>query len=523
MAQRSVKDILHRSKKAWKIKDNWKSLYEDAYDLVLPGLNPYRDEKENPKPMNRQFDSTATKSAIRLANRLLQDLTPPDDNWIQVRTGPALDLELKDDKGKIAEVNKLLSSVSRLANMVVNQGEMVDARGMAFLDMVITGMGVLLDREDASDRTNPMVSQCVSQSEIAIEIDGRGQDVGFYRNRDITVDDIETLWSDATIPASLEKIRQDDVTKKVRVHEVNYLDRDTNKWRYEILYVVDENDSDRIFAEELDVCPWTIFRWLRLPGVPYGPGPILLLLPDIRTANKIIEMILKNAALALAGMYMARDDGVLNPENIMITPGAIIPVASTGGSMGASIEPLPVARNFDIGQLVLELIQKRIRAGLYDDSLPEVSGNPRSATEIINRVRELTQDIGGAIGRLTSDTVQYGRKVVSILAKNGFVPEIKIDQFTIKMQVNSPLANAQQMREVEVVTQWLQTIVLLAGPEAARVIAKREDIAVWMADRMGVPADLVNDPAEQQQVKQEIMAEMAMAQQPAAAPMQQAA
>ena len=42
-------------------------------------------------------------------------------------------------------------------------------------------------------------------------------------------------------------------------------------------------------------------------------------------------MILRNASIAIAGVYTARDDGVLNPNNIRISPGSIISVASNGG------------------------------------------------------------------------------------------------------------------------------------------------------------------------------------------------
>lgn len=523
MAKRTVEQNLLRSKDAWEIKDRWRSLFEEAYDLVLPGLNPYRNDKENPRPMDKQFDSTATKSAIRLANRLLSELTPPDQNWMQLRVGPALEAAMNDDKDEINKVNSELSKISRMANMVVNQGDMVDARGMAFLDMVIAGTGILLDMKDEKSKTNIMISQCVSQSEVAIETDARGMDVGFYRKREMFVDNIKILWPDATLTDELAKLEKDKDRKKVTVDEITYLDTDTEKWRYEVIYSVGDKNKGLIFEREHTVCPWTVFRWLRLPGMPYGPGPVLLTLADIRTANKIVEMVLKNAAIALAGMYLARDDGVLNPDNILITPGAIIPVGSTGGTMGASLTPLPTSRNFDIAQLILGDFQKRIRSGLYDDSLPEVSGNPRSATEIINRIRELTQDIGGAMGRLTSDVVQYGRKIVSILVETGNIKhKFKVDQFTIKMQINSPLANAQQMREVENTTQWIQSVISIGGQQAPQIIAKLPLIYMWMAERMGVPMEFVNDNSEQQKAISDMAAAAGMQMAPAGA-LQQAA
>lgn len=520
MPQLSVNEILQREKAAWMIKDRWRHLYEEAYEMVMPGINPYVADRNQPFTNNRQFDSTTTRSAIRLANRLLNELTPPDDNWIDIKTGPVLDKNIGDNAQAKKQINDILSGAAMLANMVVNQGEMVDARGLAFLDLVISGMGVLLDMEDMTSDVSPMISQSVPQSEIAVTTDARNRDIEFFRRRkDVFVRDLEVLWADVKIPPALSDLLKKDEAK-VNLCEITYWGGPKdNRWYYEVIYTNGEGkEGARIVERVYDICPWTIFRWIRLPGVAYGPGPVLLSLADIRTANKIVEMVLKNAALALSGVYLARDDGVLNPDNITLSQGAILPVASTGGTAGASLVPLQTGRNFDIGQLVLKEFQERIRMGLYDDSLREKVGNPRSAQEIIQLVRDLTQDIGSAIGRLTSDTVNYGRKVVDILVRQGMIEvPIKIDQFTLKLQINSPLANAQQLREVEKIIQWLQTVISIGGPQLALVVAKMPEIMVYIADRLGVPMSLVNSADEIEKVQQD------MAQIAASPDMQQAA
>ena len=55
-------------------------------------------------------------------------------------------------------------------------------------------------------------------------------------------------------------------------------------------------------------------------------------LPDIRTANKVVELVLKNASIAVTGIWQADDDGVLNPGTVRLVPGTIIPKAP--GSAG---------------------------------------------------------------------------------------------------------------------------------------------------------------------------------------------
>jgi hypothetical protein len=87
--------------------------------------------------------------------------------------------------------------------------------------------------------------------------------------------------------------------------------------------------------------PWVISRYMKVSGEVYGRGPLLTALPDIKTLNKTLELLLKNASLAVSGAYTAADDGVLNPQTVKIVPGAIIPVARNGGPQGDSLKPLP--------------------------------------------------------------------------------------------------------------------------------------------------------------------------------------
>lgn len=502
--QEEPKQIVKRAEEAWKIKDRWKSIFQECYDLALAGLNPYVTDKKAPRPMNMQFDSTAPNAVMKLANRILMDLTPPHEDWIEVVAGPVLEMQFKKTPKVLDELREKLEGVSKITNMMINLGEMVSARHSAFIDLVITGLGVLLDLEDPSDDINPVVSQCVSQDEVAIEIDARGRRTGIFRKRKIKVGDIETLWDDAELTKELKDLKKKDRNTEVDLIEATYYAGDKRKrgsnqplWHYEVFYNTSGKNPDRIVERGYDENPWTIFQWLPLPGCPYGPSPVMLALADIRTANKIVEMILKNAALSLAGMYLVRDDGVVNPDNIVITNGGFIPVGSTGGTLGASIAPLETGRDFDVGQIVLKDFREQINKWLFNNNLPPLSGKVHSATEIIERVSEITRDIGGAIGRLTVDLDSYVASKIGILIRRGIIPfDLKIDQFTLKIQINSPLARAQQLKKVETVVQWLQMVQSIGGEQLLILSAKLPEISAWIAQAMGVPSELVNDEEE---------------------------
>ena len=87
--------------------------------------------------------------------------------------------------------------------------------------------------------------------------------------------------------------------------------------------------DDVIYEEGFgESTPFIVGRTTVIPGEVYGRGPLMRVLPDIKTLNKMAENSLKSAALAVAGVWTATDDGVINPYSITLAPGVVIPVGS---------------------------------------------------------------------------------------------------------------------------------------------------------------------------------------------------
>lgn len=498
--------VKKRSDAAWVLADKWRSIREEAYELAFAGINPYAADKASPRVMMSQFDSTAVTSTIRTVGRVSADMMPPDQDWIMLEPGPLLEIEMADNQEALTHLKNQLGDVSKVGNMVINSGAAVDARTAALLDAYIAGAGYVLAMEDPEDDVEPISEQAVSQAEVAIEEDGKGRICGLYRRRKIKIRNITGVWDDARVPSDLAGRADEDSDPEIEVLEATYRDNTAKKWRYEVFYCDGKKNVTPLVEREYDVNPWSVFRWMKLPGIPYGPGPVILALADIRTVNKVMEMLLKNAALALAGMYLVRDDGVVNMNNIIITQGGMIPVQSTGGSaLGASIVPLTTNREFNLGQIVLEQLQMSIKKQLFDATLPPDRGTPATATEMIQRIRELTQDFGLSIGRLDADVVQYVRRRLEILANRGMIPRLKVDQFTFKIRIKSPLARASQLQAVEQIIQFYEIVARLAGPEAAAIAVKLEQVIVFIAEKMGISTDLYRSAGEQEEEKNRML------------------
>ena len=98
--ERSVSDIKNRYKIADTHKEQWRSIYEEAYEYALPMRNLYDGYNESgvagQNKMKRVFDSTAIHSTARFANRIQSSLFPPQRAWCRLQPGNEIPDERKE-------------------------------------------------------------------------------------------------------------------------------------------------------------------------------------------------------------------------------------------------------------------------------------------------------------------------------------------------------------------------------------------------------------------------------------------
>jgi hypothetical protein len=249
-------------------------------------------------------------------------------------------------------------------------------------------------------------------------------------------------------------------------------------------------DNEIIHEAGTITCPFITPRWWLIPGEVYGRGPITQALPAIRTVNLAQQLQLQTAAIVLSGIYTAVDDGVFNPAASPVAPGAFWKVARNGGVAGPSVVRLQDPR-IDLSQIIIKDLQIAIQGALLDATLPPDGAAVRSATEIIERVKKMASDYTGAFGRLVSEIVVPVIKRVMEIAYNRqlIATKVPIDQLLVRARVVSPLAQARQAREVEVITQGLQMVAALDPSLIPRLI-QLEPALFEVLRAMGVPERL---------------------------------
>lgn len=209
-------------------------------------------------------------------------------------------------------------------------------------------------------------------------------------------------------------------------------------------------------------------------------------LPDIKTANKVVELILKNASIAVTGIWQADDDGVLNPANIKLVPGTIIPKAV--GSAG--LKPLEMPGNFDVSQLVLEDLRTRIKNALLVDKLAALDGRNMTATEVLERSGEVTRILGATYGRLQSELLMpLLKRCYSILRRRGEIPDLDLDGRIVGVRYTSPIAQAQNSRDVQRLLSWVAQALSINGGLSTMIDS--EQVMKYAADKLGIPEHFI--------------------------------
>ena len=455
----------------------WEEHWSDCYDHVLPQRS-VGEETAGAKRHERLYDGTAPDAVEQLAASLLAQLTPPWSRWFSLVPGDEVPDEVRPDLGQALEgiADRLRAHLDR-SNFAVEVHQ-------CYLDLVVAGTGCLKFEETPPGSPSAFRFTAVPMWQAVLDEGTNGRLDTTFRRAELTRSNLIARYPNAVLPDDVAARADHDPDLKIAVIEAVVPD-DAG---YHFAAVLAEGDVDAppLAEGRFATAPFIGFRWMKAPGEVYGRSPVMKALPDIKTVNKVVELILKNASIAVTGIWQADDDGVMNPANIKLVPGAIIPKAV--GSAG--LTPLGAPGKFDVGNLVLDQLRQRIRHALLADRLGQIDAPGMTATEVLERSAEMSRLLGATFGRLQTELLDpLIQRAVAILQRRGEIPSFAIDNRTVAITHQSPLARAQAKADVGGVTNWIAQLAAL-GPEGMATLDGAA-AARWSAKMLGVPAELV--------------------------------
>lgn len=497
-SSKSFDRLKERFKRTQKRRQQWENLWQDCYDYAMPARSGFQEEAVGENKMDKVFDETAIVSLGEFTGRMQSGVVPPFSRWSELAAGSDIADERQANKvnSQLEEINKYVFDVIQASNFSEEVQE-------AFQDLAV-GDGTLLCEE--GDFAMPIKFKAVPKPHLYFDSGPYGGIDGTFYSKKYQSKEIPVIWPEANLSTEIRDLIRSDPEKEIdivqAVHRV-WENRATETYKY----CVFSPKHDQLLVEDQmegsGSNPWITFRWATAAGEDYGRGPLMSALPAIKTCNLTIQLILENAELAIGGIYQYEDDGVLNPDNIELVPGTLIPRAPNS----RGLEPVQWNGRFDLSQFVLEEMRHNIRKALFAETLGRPEGTPMSATEVSRRAADLAQQIGPAFGRLQTElAAKVIKRVVYLLKKQGRIEIPKVNGREIKVVATSPLAQAQNMQDVQNVDAWAEMLQVRLGPQMANAIINQEAYANWLGKQFRVPGDLIRTPEEQQQIVQQLMA-----------------
>jgi hypothetical protein len=489
----TTEDLVKRFQAAKKHRSSWQTHLRECYEYALPQRNTMTQFSRGQKKNEDIYDSTAVVGTQKFASRLQATLIPPWREWSMLVPGS----EIPEDEHE--KIQPVLDDITKIIFDHINHSNFATQAHESFLDLAVSTGVLALEENDTAE--SALEFHSAPLAEIYPEAGPRGTIETVWREHKVPARHIDRLWPGAELSETMKKKASERPDEKCSLIEGTIYLPKRGYWHQ---CVLEEASKEYIFGQDYDVSPWIVFREYVVPGETLGRGRIMQVLPDIKTANKVVEYVLKNAALAISGVYTAADDGVINPYSIRLTPGAIIPVGSNDNA-NPTLRPLDRSGDIQFSALVLDDLRKRINKALFAEPFGEVDSPVRSATEMAIRNQELVQDSGSAFGRMQTEFVEkIIKRAVSILKRAGKIPDIRVDGKEVTIKHTSPLARAQDQNDLVAVNQYLQTVGQL-GPEVLGLGTKLEEFPGYIGKKLGLDADLLRTEVEREEMAQTAM------------------
>ena len=382
---------------------NLQQMYRRALDLRAPWINRWDCAMRYTMPTADDdapiiFSAPSADAADHLASSIYSLLTPPESLWVSLVPE------------SVASPDATAATMALRANL--NDSNFYTTIHQCYMDLIILGTACLFMAENPIGAASAFSFTAIPMRDIAV-LNG-----AVFHMATMPAREVMEKYPSWTPPSNLRDAIKNDPETPLRLVQ-SLVGTEFTAW----LDVGGDIENNIVSTGKFETNPYIIFRWAVASGEQYGRGPVLRALPDIKTANKVVELVLKNATIAVSGIWQADDDGVINLSNINLTPGAIIPKAV--GSSG--LTPLASGANFDVSQIVLKDLRERIRHALLADRLGLLSEKEMTATEIMARNADMMRILGATYGRLLHEFIRpLVERGLQILSRRGVIDKISL-------------------------------------------------------------------------------------------------
>lgn len=457
MSDARAKEIIALRDREKARSGQFRTLYQSVSNFVFP--QTYAIETQyapGAELMNHLFDTTAVEEAENMASGLVNNLFPAGQRFFAIQPTAA-----RDD----SEVKRYVSGLTEAVHEAMFNSNFIQQVSNTIHYWVTFGTGSLYSDWTPRDGLN---YRDYAVGTYQLLENSRGIIDTILLTCPMTARQIVQEWGienvGKTVAQAYEKpeTRENcfDVVHRVGPradYDENETLRPATRMPFESVYVL---EKDQIVLAEggYDEFPFAVPRYQVIYREVWGRGRGVTLLPEVRSLNR------------LAKDYMEMSNKWVNPPrevldsfegNVDVTPGANNYVTTIPSfraiEMGAA-GAYPVTKD------ILEYRREFVRQGFFKnafEALTNLSGDRRTTTEIIERLKEGMKRLSKPLGRLFVEllTPVITRSTL-LLIRNGVVPRppAALQDRPFKIEFVNPLALALRDQQSRGGQYWVAAL-----------------------------------------------------------------
>lgn len=445
------------------------------------------------------FDSTAAESVQLLVASIMSGVTPSNSLWFKAVPDGI------DDMAEITEGERWLEDVCQFMWRNIHAANFDSEAPETVTDVTVAGWGVLFTDIDRQAGGGYIFESWATGDCFIGSTRADGIVDTIYREHSMTAEAMVSEYGEENCHHSVVEAASNKPDSRYKILYVIRPRRQKgagqlNKDMPFASYHIDIDNKHMLKESGFHEFPCACPRMRRIPNSVYGNGQMTVALPDAKTVNHLMRKTLESADMSIAGMWIAQDDGVLNPHTVKIGPKKII-IANSVDSM----KRLDDGANYQISELLLDRLQGGIRKKLMADQLPPIGTQQMTATEINTRVAIIRQMLGPLYGRFQSEyLIPLLDRCFGLALRSGVLgtPPQELQGRNLSFKFMSPMARSQQMEEVIATEQFIASLASVAQIDSTILDNVNFDaVAVVSGTGRGVPASILRSTEEIEELR----------------------
>jgi len=509
------KDIVRHFSKLESERRSIEGVWTDVAKFVVPFRGRFTEDTSDDEISTNfttpeLYDNTAVVSCQILAASLQSSMTPPAVQWFTPKFRDSNLNDNVDAQRWAKEVGETMFTMLQDSNFDLESKEV-------FHDTSSYGLSALVEEYD--EEADELNFTHIQLREWYFMQDAKGNVAKFFRRMRYTTTELIDKFGIEQIPAKIIDKHNEGTLDKFEVIFVVYRDEGNNevtgfnkvapeKRPYQFKYVLRKAPNEDGEIVELKSggyyeMPAFVPRWGEVGGSKYAYSPAMTVLADIKTLNKLVELILRSAEKAIDPPMLVTERGLLSDMNV--DPSGVTVVRNLN-----EIGELKSSARFDVSELQRSQLQDAINRAFFINHLELKQSPAMTATEVMARTEMMNRLLGSPAARIKHDYLdQMLSRTFNIGMRQGKFPPMPdvIQGAEIEMFYTGALFRAQRQDSVQATQQWVAFLASIAEltPEGAQALdrVKFEDLGKVTAGDMNVNPELVRSDAETETKGQE--------------------